>query len=175
MLREFEQGGGGRAEVYDLGEMGDKSDNHDVGRVDGAGEAEELLKGKGLRKTPVRVGVVEVLGRAGRPMSVPQILGKLRNVDSVTVYRTLNTFVGKGLVHRIRGDDRSWMYALGSNKTQRHAEHKHPHFVCEGCGKVECLEQSNVPEDFVKSLSIPKNYRLNYSEVVLHGTCPECR
>ena len=138
-----------------------------------ASDVETFLRSSGLRKTPVRVGVVEVLTKAARPMSVPQILGKLKSVDSVTVYRTLGTFVEKGIVHRIRSEDRSWLYAIGSaHKTH---EHKHPHFVCEECGKVECLEQSVIPQDFVKSLGVERDYSVSYPEVVLHGTCPSCK
>lgn len=137
------------------------------------GDVESFLRASGLRKTPVRVGVIEVLSKAGRPMSVPQILGKLKGVDSVTVYRTLNTFVEKELAHRIKSEDRSWLYAMGA--AHKAHEHKHPHFVCESCGKVECLEESIVPENFIRQLSVAKEYAVTYSEVVLHGTCPSCR
>ena len=75
--------------------------------------AEAVLRRAGLRRTPVRVGVIQLLARGGRPTRVPQILAKLKGVDSVTVYRTLGTFARKGLVHRVRGEDRTWMYALG--------------------------------------------------------------
>jgi len=137
-----------------------------------ADDTETFLRSHGLRKTPVRVGVVDVLSKAGRPMSVPQILGKLKGVDSVTVYRTLNTFVKKGLVHRVKSEDRSWLFAMGP--AQKAHEHKHPHFVCEGCGKVECLAGSMIPDSFVTNLGVKKDYLVSYSEVVLHGTCPAC-
>lgn len=131
-----------------------------------------LLKRRGLRKTPVRVGVIEVLSRSNRPLSVPQMLARMKGVDTVTVYRTLNTFVRKKLVHRIRGEDRSWLYALsGQEESPRHT---HPHFVCEHCGKVECLEEAVIPGDFVRSLEVNDDYRVSWPEVVLHGLCPRC-
>ncbi len=132
-----------------------------------------LLRKAALRKTPVRVGVLEVLARGRRPMSVPQILGKLKGVDTVTVYRTLNTFVRKRLVHRVRGEDRSWLYAVGGDE-QTPPEHLHPHFVCDGCGKVECLGDAEIPHAFVESLGVSAGYNVSYPEVVLHGTCPRC-
>lgn len=134
--------------------------------------AEGTLRKAGLRRTPVRVSVIELLARSGRPMSVPQILGKLKGVDTVTVYRTLGTFVGKRLVHRVRGEDRTWMYALGG--TGDAPQHKHPHFVCDECGKVECLEQAEIPRGFVQSLGVGSGYAVSYPEVVLHGVCPKC-
>lgn len=135
---------------------------------------ESLLRRSGLRKTPVRVGVIDVLARTGRPMNVTDILAKLKGTaDTVTVYRTLHTFVRKKLVHRVRGEDRSWLYALGDSGHE--PEHLHPHFVCDECGKVECLEQSKLPESMVRSLSRgPSAYRVRWFEVVLHGLCPRC-
>jgi Fur family transcriptional regulator, ferric uptake regulator len=137
---------------------------------------ETLLRRSGLRRTPVRVGVMEVLTRGRRPMSVPQILGKLRGAaDTVTVYRTLNTFARKRLVHRVRGEDRSWLYALSDAAVDSpRPEHLHPHFVCDGCGKVECLGGARIPPSLVASLGVSPGYDVSYPEVVLHGTCPKC-
>jgi Fe2+ or Zn2+ uptake regulation protein len=138
----------------------------------GSSHAEAKLRKAGLRKTPVRISVLELLERSGRPMSVPQILARLKGVDTVTVYRTLGTFVGKRLVHRVRGDDRTWMYAPGGMDDA--PQHKHPHFVCDECGKVECLEQAEIPRGFVQSLGVGVGYAVRYPEVVLHGVCPKC-
>ena len=98
---------------------------------------------------------MEVLTRSRRPMSVPQILGRMRGaVDTVTVYRTLNTFARKRLVHRVRGEDRSWLYALSDESLHQHPEHLHPHFVCDACGKVECLGGAEIPRSLVASLGV---------------------
>lgn len=132
------------------------------------------LRRIGLRRTPVRVMVIDILTRSGRPVSVPQILAKMKGAaDTVTVYRTLHTFVRKKLVHRVRGEDRSWLYAISD--TPQKPEHLHPHFVCDGCGKVECLEESQVPPAFVPSLGVSSDYMVRWPEVVLHGLCPKCR
>lgn len=134
---------------------------------------DRLLSDTGLRRTPVRVGVLEILIRSRSAMSVPQILARLKGVDTVTVYRTLNTFVRKKIVHRVRGEDRGWLYAVGDTADQ--PQHQHPHFVCDECGKVECLEEASIPETFVPSLGVSRDYRVSWPEVVLHGMCPKCR
>ncbi|MCS7033756.1 MAG: transcriptional repressor [Phycisphaerae bacterium] len=131
-----------------------------------------LLRAHGLRRTPVRVEVLDLLQSASRPLSVPQMLNWLRGVDAVTVYRTLNTFIKKKLVHRVRGEDRSWLYAAGDPLAQ--PAHLHPHFVCDECGKVECLEEASIPGTFVESLHVGDEYHVAYPEVVLHGRCPKC-
>lgn len=117
--------------------------------------------------------MLETLDRATDPMSVPQILSKLRSVDTVTVYRTLNTFVRKKLVHRIRGEDRGWLYALSDDSAT--PQHQHPHFVCDDCGRVECLEDARIPPGLIGEMRIDSGYRVSYPEVVLHGICPKCR
>lgn len=132
----------------------------------------------GLRRTPVRVGVLEVLAASSRPLGVTQVLDKLPDTtDTVTVYRTLNTFTEKKLVHRIRGEDRTWRYALtgaASEKPTKREPHGHAHFVCEECGSVECLEDARIPPQFVRSLHVGAGYAVHYPEVVLHGLCPNC-
>jgi Fur family ferric uptake transcriptional regulator len=144
-----------------------------VQQVSVTSTSRSILTRSGLRRTPVRAGVLDVLSRAARPMSVPQILGRMRgSVDTVTVYRTLHTFVRKKLVHRVRGEDRSWLYALSTTPAQ--PEHLHPHFVCDQCGKVECLERARVPASLVQLLGVGGGYQVRWPEVVLHGLCPRC-
>ena len=133
-----------------------------------------LLKRAKLRRTPVRAGVLEILLKAARPLGAVEILEKLPpHTDAVTVYRTLNTFTGKHVFHRIRGEDRVWRYALGD--THATTAHQHPHFVCESCGKVECLKGAEIPESFVRSLGVAASYTIRYPEVLLHGVCPKCK
>lgn len=132
-----------------------------------------LLRKASLRRTPVRLGVLDILAAAAHPLAVPQLLERLPpETDAVTVYRTLNTFTRKKLVHRVRGDDRTWRYALGGVRTP--VRHQHPHFVCDECGVVECLEDSEIPSGLVKSLRLGATYAVSYPEVLLHGLCPRC-
>ena len=133
----------------------------------------ELLQQRGLRRTPVRLGVLDVLAAAHQPLQVPQVLEKLpADTDTVTVYRTLNTLTAKEVVHRVRGEDRTWRYALGVKVAD--APHGHPHFVCEACGVVECLESAEIPLTLVPSLKVGAQYQVRYPEVLLHGVCPKC-
>ncbi|HEY2584464.1 MAG TPA: Fur family transcriptional regulator [Tepidisphaeraceae bacterium] len=135
---------------------------------------DELLRAAGLRRTPVRVGVLNILAKAARPLDVPTILGKLPDqTDAVTVYRTLNTFKRKKIVHRVLGEDRSGRYALGNVDERR--SHQHPHFVCDDCGKVDCLNDVTIPTSLVRSLGSIAGYTVSYPEVVLHGRCPKCK
>ncbi len=100
-------------------------------------------------------------------MGAVEILEKLPpHTDAVTVYRTLNTFTAKGVAHRVRGEDRVWRYALGNPREA--ATHHHPHFVCENCGKVECLKEAQIPSAFVNSLGVGTRYLVRYTR----KSCP---
>ncbi|HEV7300821.1 MAG TPA: Fur family transcriptional regulator [Tepidisphaeraceae bacterium] len=138
--------------------------------------AEVILKAHDLRRTPVRLGVLDVLAGGKHPLDAAEIIGKLSShIDRVTVYRTLNTFVDKKIIHRVRGEDRSWRYAIGDAATRQHAaNHSHPHFVCDDCGEVECLDAAQIPTNFVQSMKVESDYRITYPEVTLHGSCPKC-
>jgi Fur family ferric uptake transcriptional regulator len=131
------------------------------------------LKASGLKRTPMRVAVMELLGRATGPLAAPQVLEALPDTaDTVTVYRTLNTLTDKKLLHRVRGDDRVWRYALSAHAGR--PRHDHAHFVCEECGSVECLRDMPLPRRLLDQLTPRKQYRVTYSEVVMHGLCPRC-
>jgi Fur family ferric uptake transcriptional regulator len=91
--------------------------------------------------------------------------------DRVTVYRTLQTFVEKGIIHTIPTSDNMVRYALCKDDcTEGHHHDHHVHFVCRQCGKTACLEDVSVPE-----VRLPKGYIAYSVEVVVGGICKDCR
>jgi Fur family ferric uptake transcriptional regulator len=133
-----------------------------------------LLEAK-LRNTPVRMGVIRVLERAIKPLTAVEIHRKMRpETGMVTLYRTLKTLLRKSIVHRVRGEDRAERYAMSKAQSGA-ATHHHPHFMCDGCGQLQCLKQIVVPVDLLQSMKMDQGYTVTYSEVILHGTCSRCR
>ncbi|MBS1575409.1 MAG: transcriptional repressor [Bacteroidetes bacterium] len=91
--------------------------------------------------------------------------------DRVTVYRTLQTFVEKGIIHTIPTSDNMVRYALcKDNCTEGHHHDNHVHFVCKECNKTECLDKVTAP-----SIELPYGYVAKTVEVVVTGICKECR
>ena len=141
---------------------------------------EVVLRAAGLRCTPVRMSVIQLLLEATRPMGAQQIVDHLPgHTDSVTVYRTLNTLTSKRLLHRVRGDEGAWLYAMETPVTaaapqSQRVGHSHAHFVCDDCGIVECLKDTPVPPGMTAGLQVGRGYDVTYSELLLHGTCPKC-
>lgn len=91
--------------------------------------------------------------------------------DRVTVYRTLQTFVEKGIIHTIPTSDNSIRYALCKNDCQEgHHHDHHVHFVCIRCNTTYCLDDVVTPE-----LKLPKGYTSTHIEVVAEGICKDCK
>ena len=138
-------------------------------------DATTILRAAGLRRTPARVAVIECLRAAARPLSVQDVQSQMPpGSDLVTVYRTLNTLVGKSLARRVRADDRGWLFELAGPEASERQTHGHAHFVCDSCGTVECLPEVPMPDVAAARRQLQKGYELTTQEVTLHGTCPAC-
>lgn len=76
------------------------------------------LREAGLRITQPRIAILGVLIAHGRPMSIEQIHGELRNrsCDLVTVYRCLAAFEEIGLVRRSFFHNGTSLYQLSDRK-----------------------------------------------------------
>lgn len=92
-------------------------------------------------------------------------------VDRVTIYRTLQTFEEKGLIHSIPTADNSVKYALCKEACEEgHHHDNHVHFICDECGKTICLDDVLVPE-----VKLPKGFEPQQSNMVVNGICGECK
>ena len=93
------------------------------------------------------------------------------NFDRVTVYRTLQTFVDKGIIHIIPTADNSILYALCKDNCEAgHHHDDHVHFVCDDCSKTICLEEVTVP-----NVKLPKGFKPKHAAMVVNGICNDCQ
>ena len=93
------------------------------------------------------------------------------NFDRVTVYRTLQSFVEKGIIHHIPTTDNSIKYALcKENCEQGHHHDNHVHFICSSCAKTICLDDVIIPQ-----VKLPEGFTPEYSEMVVNGVCADCK
>jgi Fur family transcriptional regulator, ferric uptake regulator len=131
--------------------------------------AGEILRGAGLYSTQARLAILEALLKAGRPVDKKELARSLGSSgpDEVTIYRTLESFCTKGLVHKVFAGDRSGRFELAHNCGEVQC---HPHFTCRRCGVTQCLTGVSIP--LVKGLQ--KGFRLLRQQVRLEGICPGC-
>lgn len=91
--------------------------------------------------------------------------------DRVTVYRTLQTFVEKGIIHNIPTTDNSILYALCKDNCEAGQHHdNHVHFICDSCDKTICLDHVSIPD-----VKLPKGFKQKQTDVVISGICDLCK
>lgn len=89
--------------------------------------------------------------------------------DRVTIYRTLQTFVEKGIIHAIPTSDNSVKYALCKDCAEGHHHDEHVHFVCNNCNATICLDDVVSPQ-----IELPEGYEAQNVQVLIHGICKNC-
>lgn len=136
-------------------------------------QAREMLRGAGLRATACRVAVLQQLSQSDMPISHAEVAGRLvpSGYDKSTIYRSLVEFADAGLASRLDLGDQVWRFELRSEDGPQHAEH--PHFMCLGCGGVECL--ADVQVTIVPKKGSGQRSIGEVTEVLLKGHCPSCR
>lgn len=131
----------------------------------------DLLQKHGFKKTTIRIQILELFMSHNFALAASDIISKLKtNHDRVTVFRALNSFEEKGLLHKASEDGQGVKYALcGHSCPDKTHTDQHAHFVCDECNHTYCLEDLEVPIPNVsKGFSIS---RINYT---LGGVCNEC-
>jgi len=134
-------------------------------------EIKDILKRNNLSVTGSREKILSLfLGQEGA-LAHGDIEKKAgEKFDRVTVYRTLQTFVEKGIIHAIPTADNSIRYALCKDDcSEGHHHDHHIHFVCTNCGNTYCLDDVATPD-----LRLPKGYVTSHIEVVVDGICRSC-
>src|SRR5205823_4955542 len=90
------------------------------------------LRADGQRYTTGRRAIVEVLERAERPLSIPQLIQGRDDLAQSSAYRNLAVLEQAGVVRRIVTNDEFARYELAEDLT----EHHH-HLICSACGAVD--------------------------------------
>ncbi|CAN5395678.1 transcriptional repressor [soil metagenome] len=133
---------------------------------------EQILKDFRLRNTSSRTDILHLFLHRPYALSYSDIEKEVAaTYDRVTVYRTLKTFLDKGVVHKVLDDQGSLKYALCKNHcTTGEHHHEHVHFKCTRCGQTNCLEDVEIP-----SVPLPKGYKARELNLLIQGTCLDCQ
>lgn len=134
-------------------------------------EALHILKRHQLSNTDSRRTVLEVFLQSESALAHQDIERETgERFDRVTIYRTLQTFIDKGIVHTIPTADNGTKYALcRENCSEGHHHDNHVHFICDVCGKTSCLDDVAIP-----SVRLPEGFSVTKIDMVVNGICVEC-
>lgn len=132
-------------------------------------KAKDMLKSASLYCTKSRIAILMVLMKAKSPLNQDQISQQSAGThfDKVTIYRTLESLLEVGLVHKAFTAERTWHFELAHNCTEKQC---HPHFTCTNCGNTHCMMDISLP----MAKSPHKGFIIQHQAVRLEGLCPAC-
>ena len=129
-----------------------------------------LLKSHKLRITPFREKVLELFIHKGTAISAKYIQEEIEDSDRITVYRTIKSFVDKGIIHEAFDGTDVPKFAMCEEHCDEHAHHdSHVHFHCNKCEETFCVEEAEVPY-----ISTPSGFQVQATNIVLQGKCSTC-
>ncbi|MCU1457314.1 MAG: Fe2+/Zn2+ uptake regulation protein [Actinomycetia bacterium] len=143
------------------------------GSPDLSGAVTERLENAGQRLTGNRSAIVDVLGSAGRPMTIPEILEVRPDLAQSSVYRNLVVLEQAGLVHRIVTNDEFARYELAEDLTGHHH-----HLICANCGSVEDIPPipalETAMDSAITQVARRTGFRTETHRIDLIGLCVNC-
>jgi Fur family transcriptional regulator, ferric uptake regulator len=134
-------------------------------------DVKEILKKNKLSVTASREKILNLFMEQAGALAHGDIEKRAgEKFDRVTIYRTLQTFVEKGIIHTIPTADNSIRYALCKDDCEEGHHHDHHiHFVCSRCKNTYCLDNVVTPD-----IKLPQGYSANQIEVIVEGVCKNC-
>ena len=135
--------------------------------------ASARLHSVGQRLTANRAALVDTFTDAPRPLTIPEILARRRELAQSSVYRNLVVLEEAGIVHRVVGADDFARWELAEDL----AGHHH-HLICASCGRVEDVPASAGLERSVAAaaaaITRTTGFRTQRHRVDLVGVCKKC-
>lgn len=129
------------------------------------------LSSKGIKLTIARKGIIEVLFKAGQPLSAEEILVKLKKVknnpDQATVYRQVSFLRNAKIISELDFGDGKKRYEYDFKK-------HHHHLVCLKCGKIEDFTPHLDLEKEEVQIGKSKCFKVSYHSLEFFGTCKDC-
>jgi Fe2+ or Zn2+ uptake regulation protein len=129
------------------------------------------LRRKGLRVTPQRLAILQILEESGEHLDAETLLTRARNhvpkLSLATVYRTLKILKDVGLVSQ-QGSD------AGQVRTSFETTNKkaHYHFVCLACGQVIEIPTTLLDQ---AAQELARRWGALLTGANLEGTCRDCK
>lgn len=130
----------------------------------------DRLRAQGLRWTPQRRTLIEVLSKTNGHVTGVELIERCREIDPETipstVYRTLDVLEELGLIRHGHGAD-------GREEFHVMPAVEHGHLYCSECGgswEVTAEEAAAL----VRSLRSSRGFAVDLSHVTIVGTCASC-
>lgn len=127
---------------------------------------QRILQQKGLKVTPARVALLELLDDQTNPVDALTIVRRLDDeADQATVYRILDVLTSKGLINRLEFGEGKYRYELLKND--------HHHLICQNCGSITDVEDKYMKK-IEKEIKNKKGFLVKSHSLEFFGVCYRC-
>lgn len=131
------------------------------------------LAGAEQRYTRQRRVLVDTLARAGRPLTIPEIVALAPDLPQSSVYRNVTNLLDAGVLRRVSGADDHGRIELAEELSGHHH-----HLICTNCGTVEDFdafpELERAVEEATRRAAHLYGYAITEHRLELFGSCPAC-
>ena len=122
-----------------------------------------------LKATPVRIRLLARMQEYKSAMPYSTIQKEMKDIDRVTLYRTLEKLKEQGIIHKaFHGDKESYFAICGNRCRKGEHHHGHVHFRCIRCESVTCEKTENTFQ-----ISIPGS-EIDKVSIQVEGLCKTC-
>jgi Fur family transcriptional regulator, stress-responsive regulator len=141
-----------------------------VSRVEGARDDAVRLRTAGLRVTPARLAILDVVSDGRHPGAdevARAVRARVGHVTLQAVYGALGAFVDAGLLRKIE-------LGGGAARYESRVGDNHHHLVCRRCGAVADIDCA-VGHAPCLEPAASHGYAIDEAEVTFWGLCAQCR
>lgn len=148
------------------------SHDHEHCIDDALDKAAEICLERGLRLTPLRRRVLELVWQAHKPVGAYTVLGQLsedgRKAAPPTVYRALDFLLEEGLIHRIAS-----LNAFIGCTSPGHMNFGQ-FLICSKCAEVIELHDENIT-NAINQGAADIGFEVQGQVIEIVGLCPRCK
>ena len=130
-----------------------------------------ILSKNGISRTKFRTQLLSLFLDSQRSLSIDDILKCFKHsINKVTVYRSLDSFENKGLIHKVPDSNNLKRYSLSKENACNSNSYKHGHFICYSCSQTFCIQDVKSPE-----ITPLKGFDVKELKLILEGYCRDCK
>lgn len=129
------------------------------------------LAGADQRYTRLRRVLVEAMAGAGRPLTMPEILGTSPGLSQSSAYRNISVLIDAEVARRVSAPGDHSRFELAEDL----AGHHH-HIVCSTCGKVaDVVPSPRLERALDEAARAATGFEVTEHRFDLVGVCADCR
>lgn len=126
------------------------------------------LELKGLRKTPERVAILELIHKNKGHFDVDNIQELLKDkcrVSRATIYNTIELLLECNLVIKHQ-------FGNSQAKYERTTDNKHHHLICASCGSIKEFGDESIPK-LIQNKPL-RGFKASHFSLYIYGVCNKC-